>query len=374
METKVKQRNSNLELFRIITMLLIVMHHYVVNSGLAAEIGPMYSSPMSWRSLFLFIAGAFGKTGINCFVLITGYFMCKSNITGKKFIKLVLEVLFYRIVIGAIFMITRYEPITLKSILTMLLPVKDIAQNFTGCYLIFFLCIPFLNILIHNLSEKQHIKLLLLMMFTYVVLGTVPFFKVDMNYVSWFIVLYFLASYIRLYPKTLYENNKLWTTMTIVFIVFEILSVVGCAWLGNILNKKAAYLFVADSNTFLAVGTGICSFLMFKNLKMKNNKFINTVSASTFGVLLIHANCEAMRRWLWQDVLHNVEMYNSNYVVLHIIVSVLVVYAVCTAIDWLRIQFIEKPFFRKTEKLGEKIVEIYRKKEDAFCEKYNIGR
>ena len=29
-----KQRDSNLELFRIITMLLIVAHHYVVNSGL----------------------------------------------------------------------------------------------------------------------------------------------------------------------------------------------------------------------------------------------------------------------------------------------------------------------------------------------------
>lgn len=30
----VKQRNSDLELYRIITMLAIVAHHYVVNSGL----------------------------------------------------------------------------------------------------------------------------------------------------------------------------------------------------------------------------------------------------------------------------------------------------------------------------------------------------
>ena len=27
------QRNTNLELFRVITMLLIIAHHYVVNSG-----------------------------------------------------------------------------------------------------------------------------------------------------------------------------------------------------------------------------------------------------------------------------------------------------------------------------------------------------
>ena len=29
-----KERSSNLELYRIVVMLLIVMHHYVVNSGL----------------------------------------------------------------------------------------------------------------------------------------------------------------------------------------------------------------------------------------------------------------------------------------------------------------------------------------------------
>lgn len=30
----VKKRDSNLELFRIISMIIIVAHHYVVNSGL----------------------------------------------------------------------------------------------------------------------------------------------------------------------------------------------------------------------------------------------------------------------------------------------------------------------------------------------------
>ena len=29
-----KERRSNLELFRIVTMVIIIMHHYVVNSGI----------------------------------------------------------------------------------------------------------------------------------------------------------------------------------------------------------------------------------------------------------------------------------------------------------------------------------------------------
>ena len=86
-----KQRDSNLELFRIITMLLIVAHHFVVNSGLTATKGPINASPTSQNSMFLLLFGAWGKIGINCFVMITGYFMCKSIITAKKFAKLVGE-------------------------------------------------------------------------------------------------------------------------------------------------------------------------------------------------------------------------------------------------------------------------------------------
>jgi peptidoglycan/LPS O-acetylase OafA/YrhL len=80
-------------------MLLIVAHHFVANSGLLSEGGLIYRDPFSAKSIFLLIFGAWGKTGINCFVLISGYFMCESHITLKKFLKLVLEVYFYKIVI-----------------------------------------------------------------------------------------------------------------------------------------------------------------------------------------------------------------------------------------------------------------------------------
>lgn len=65
-------------------MLLIVAHHYVVNSGLTAVDGPVYAELLSVKSLCLLLFGAWGKIGINCFVLITGYFMCTSRITVKS--------------------------------------------------------------------------------------------------------------------------------------------------------------------------------------------------------------------------------------------------------------------------------------------------
>ena len=90
-------RNSNIELFRIISMLVIVAHHYVANSGVINEIVGITEPQL--KDYFLLIWGWGGKTGINCFVLITGYFMCKSQITAEKFIKLLAEVEFYNIII-----------------------------------------------------------------------------------------------------------------------------------------------------------------------------------------------------------------------------------------------------------------------------------
>lgn len=367
-----KVRDSNLELFRIITMLLIVAHHYVVNSGLTAPNGPIYADPLSWRSLFLLLFGAWGKTGINCFVLISGYFMCKSNITAKKFAKLLGEMLFYRFVIGCIFLISGYPHYSVKIFLKALIPITNIGTGFSPAFLIFFLCIPFLNILTKGMKEKQHIRLLLICFFVYVVLGTFPFLSVTMNYVSWFVVLYLIASYIRLYPKKLFSKTYLWGWLSLACILVSATSVVACAWLGQQLGKTMAFYFVTDSNTFLATATGFCTFMFFKNVKVKNSKFINTVAASSFGVLLIHAHSDAMRQWLWRDVLDNVSMYHSPWLILHALASVLGIYIICTIIDHLRIRFLEKPFFKLWDKHWDKISFKYKVLESKICKKLNI--
>lgn len=148
----IKQRQSNLELFRIILMLAIIAHHYVVNSGLADTIA---SNPTSKQSIFLLLFGAWGKTGINCFLMITGYFMCKSNITLKKFLKLLLEVEFYKIIFGILFILGGYIPVNIKSIAKIILPITSINSGFASCFLLFFLCIPFLNVLINSLDKKN---------------------------------------------------------------------------------------------------------------------------------------------------------------------------------------------------------------------------
>lgn len=339
----IRYRSSNIEFYRIIVMLLIVAHHYVVNSGLIEK---MQESPLSPQSLFYYIFGAWGKTGINCFVLITGYFMCKSQITSKKFLRLLFEVMFYNIVIYSIFVLSGYEELSIST-LENLIPARSLNTNFVSCFLVFYLCIPFLNVLIQNLDKKKHLLLICLSLFIYTIHGTIPHTHVAMNYVSWFIVLYFISSYLRLYPNKYDKNIHFWRKGLFLCIFLSILSIIVILWLNENYGKNIPpYKYVSDCNAILALSTGICSFMYFKNLEIKYSKLINAIGASTFGVLLIHANSDTMRKWLWTDLFDNVGHYNDEIFWLRAIIVTLLIFAVCIIIDYIRIQFIEKKFIQ----------------------------
>lgn len=172
--------------------------------------------------------------------------------------------------------------------------------------------------------------------FTYILFGTAH--RVAMNYVTWFMVIYIISAYIRIYPKKWMNNNLICGVMLLVSVGLSAASVVVCAKTGH-----SAHAFVTDSNTFLAVAVGVFAFLFFKNLRIPYSRVINTIAASTFGVFCIHAHSETMRQWLWKDTLDNVGHYGDKLMPLYAVGCVLGIFAVCVIIDILRINLIEKP-------------------------------
>lgn len=335
-------------------MLIIVAHHYVINSGLIECINSQLTP--TYKDYFLLLFGWGGKTAINCFVMITGYFMCKSRITVKKYIKLLAEVEFYKLAIFIIFWLSGYEPFTIKGMFKTVFPFFTIADGFTSCFLLFYLFIPFLNKLLLLLSEKEYISLIGICMFIYTVLPSFAKANVTFNYITWFCVVYIIAAYFRLYPHKWMDNTKIFVISTLIML--------GLSW-GSIilirlieqhfeLSNGHEYFFVSDSNKVLAVLTAICAFLLFKNLKIKHNTFINAIASSTFGVLLLHANSDTMRRWLWNDAVHNVRFYETNMIIFHALVTVFSIYIICILIDQVRIKFVERPFILMIDKILSK--------------------
>ncbi len=278
--------------------------------------------------------------------------------------KLISEVLFYRIIIGSVFWITGYEQFSMTECIKTILPVTKISDGFTGAFLIFYLFIPFINIIIKNMNEKQHVLLIALCVFTYTVFGT--FSRITFNYVSWFTVLYFISSYIRLYPKKIFSEKKIWTAAMFCSVLLSVCSVAVMTYVKYKYNKGYPYYFVQDSNTFLALASGVSCFMFFKNIKVKYSRVINAFGASTFGVLLIHASNDSMRRWLWTDILNNTEVYSHSWMYLHAVGSVIGIFVICSLADMLRIRFPEKWFFNAFGERIEKIQDRFSEKTDKY--------
>ena len=197
------------------------------------------------------------------------------------------------------------------------------------------------------MTKQQHQRLLLILLFCYTILGSIPLFEVTFNYVSWFGIIYLVASYIRLYPLRLFEQTRLWGWMSLFLVALSICSVVYIH-----LKTSAGYYLVSDCNKILALSVAVSSFLWFKNLRVPQSRAINAIGASTFGVLLIHSNAGCMMKWLWQDTVDIAGHFflPTGQLALYSIGAVLAVFFTCNVIDQLRILLLEKPFFRWYDK------------------------
>ena len=339
--TSQKQRNSNLELYRIIVMLLIVAHHSVFHSGVMEE---MAQNPLCAKSIFFYVFGMWGRTGIDCFVLITGYFMCKSHITIQKYLKLLLEVIFYNVVIYGVFVAMGKQSFSVNELFWSIFPFREITCLFVPCFLLFYLFIPYLSILVSHIDKKMHARLIALCLVIYTLTVTLPQFQVSMNHVTLYSVLFIIASYIRIYGLLPRVSTRNWGGITLLCMMLSIISVLCVVYCDSHFGKQTPpYKYVSPSG-ICAVMTSVSSFMFFKDLKIKNNQFINMVAASTFGVLLIHDNCAIMRQWLWKEFIDVKSIYSLSIssATLQMVCVVLAVFIICILLDMLRKNTIEK--------------------------------
>jgi len=288
--------------------------------------------------------------------MITGYFMCVSKITLRKFLKLYLWIVSYGIVINAIFISCGRVELSPK-LLYIFFPFRNVqTDSFTSSYMVWWLFIPFLNVLVSNIDKRMHRYLMLLMVVVFTIYPFVPsILNIDMNPICWFSTIYIIASYIRKYPESIYKSDsaKFWGIISVVLIFISMLSVVSILLLGNYLHRDLPqYYMVSDSYMPLALLVSVSTFMWFKNISIPNNKWINAIGGSAFGVLLIHANSAAMREWLWKDTIDCVGHFSLplGQLILYSCLCVFAIYIICTVIDRFRIKILEEPFFRWYDK------------------------
>ena len=88
----IKERSSNIEMLRIIAMLLIVMHHYSLHSNFQFD-----PTSIQLNHVFVQSLQVGGKIGVAIFVIVMGYFSVYSGYKKTKAIKLWAEICFYSV-------------------------------------------------------------------------------------------------------------------------------------------------------------------------------------------------------------------------------------------------------------------------------------
>lgn len=154
MKTDQTTRESNAELLRIICILAIVMHHFCIHA-LFPEIQPLEMSGHGLTSHLILFNYGFLYLGVNCFVLISGWYGIKTRLSG--FINLYLISLFYDL-LGL-----WHEPLTTATLLEVIHPFCHGRLWFFTCYLKLYLLAPLINPAIQYMTKRQYIYILALM-------------------------------------------------------------------------------------------------------------------------------------------------------------------------------------------------------------------
>ena len=193
-----KERSSNFELMRIISMFFIVVYHFLLTTG-----GQLITHTTGLINIFFVFLSLIIIVHVNSFIIVSGYFQYDKKVSIKKVLSLIGMVWFYSTLIAIIFHITGLREFTFLEVLKIMSPFEYENLWFFKTYIALYLLSPYINILINNLDQKQHRNLLILLIVMYSVIATITnqetFSNTGFSIVH-FIFLYILGAYLKKYP------------------------------------------------------------------------------------------------------------------------------------------------------------------------------
>lgn len=346
-----KQRNSSLELLRIFSILFIIFHHYAIYGVNAAE------QAFSYNEYFLDISMVFVHISVNCFVLISGYFMSRQRITLRKLLRMLGEVWFYSVAVLLLFMtvLKPETPVGISTIVKSLFPVGYGQYWFVTGFILLMIFSPYMNMLTERLTRRQHFVLLLIMYALWSVSSTLFSTVWGFYDTLWLFVLYFTGAYIRSYFSQNTAAPEKHLRRALLLTIIMCLLTWGLNFVGHEFSVRALYdnkCYFVRQNSVLALAASIEFFLYFLTRKPFYSKAVNLISSASFGVYLIHEHV-LMRPYLWHSICRVGEWYFSPWMPLHALICVLGVFAVCTALDIIRAASLEKLWMRLVDRFAD---------------------
>lgn len=316
MEKVKKDRDLNIELLRIVSMMMIIILHYIQHSEI------LYVTKNQTNYVIIQFIQIMCRVSVNCFWFISGYYLVKAKFKTERALNLWGKVLFYSITLLIInFLITGKWQKVQKAIL----PVYSKEYWFITAYISIYMLLPVINKLLNSLTQKQF-RYLLIVYYVFAIIF------VPSNFLLISFLLFSIGAYIRLYKNDYVGENNILKYLIVIIVTFIIYILLSST---NINYNKV--LKIIDFESILIICASVYIFLAFKNLKITNrilSSLIKLFAPTTIAVYIIHENI--FSRVIWNNIFHTIKYSESPYLIIHLIISCIIVFITCSIIEIIR--------------------------------------
>lgn len=327
-----KNRNSSIELLRIIAMFMILESHFVIHNDYDFS-----QIPIGFERFFLvvFMADA-GKIGVVVFFTISAWFLIDKEVALYSSLKrlwiLEREVLFYSIFLGVVYYCTNL--IETKVLAKSFLPLLTNTWWYVSAYALFLVFLPFVLSGLRLLGKEKHLPLAVISLILLGVLRYIPGFPAADDSYATFILLFIIISAYKWYFKSLdIAKSVICIIIGICFMILRF-SIFDAIYMFSGLNKPDAfgqvYVFPV-----LMVGFGLFSF--FNQISF-HSKVTNRIAKSAFAVYLI-TDYPASEQLLWGRLFDLEHLCQDSFAIIKMLIILFCIYSICTVVDFVR-QFI----------------------------------
>jgi len=352
-----EKRQANFELLRIVAMLMIIALHYLVKGGIAVP----YDKSDSIVNCAAWLIEAFCIAAVNCYVLISGYFMVESEWRPGRVVSLLCQVLFYALLIPCVLIgtgVISWGSMDIYDWFGCVLPIETEHYWFVTSYLLLYLFAPFLSAGIRQM-EKRRLQLLTALLLAFFCLGKTifPVQLVTDRYgydFGWFLCLFVVAGYLRKYGIAWLEKRS----HAVMGYIVSSLSIWGLSLISHVLGGRIdAFSYYEDMpytyNHLLCLTGAVCLFYVFKDSSIRQEYTADMIRMSapyTLGIYLLHEH--VLVRYEWMRWLQAGRVAGSFRFVPHLIGSVMLVYTFGTVVDMARAWIFRQVSSRLKGKLG----------------------
>ena len=283
------QRQTNIELLRLVAMFLIVFSHTNLFS-LGRPQGAVFTNEFTWNTL-RFAAQSVSCIGVNLFVLISGYFSIKPKFRSVS--GLLFQVLFFSLIcLGFIelFGLLSGQRLVTLGMLGNAFRILTKYNWFISAYLMLVVFAPMLNSFCNTASRVKLGAVILLFFAASTYLGWATRCSKEFNdgfsFVS-FVLLYLVGRYLQLHHHGLV--NRPARTDAIHFLFYVVLNTAIAVWRRDNPYKMSVFAL----NNPLGLYGALCFFLFFSKLKLQNST-LNALAKGTFGIFLLQMHPQVM--------------------------------------------------------------------------------